>query len=50
MRGAVPPSINMVNICRSALPFVALQFIGLVLVVAFTQIILLCPALIFGMG
>ena len=48
MRGVVPPGIHMGDIYRAAMPFVGLQFIGLALVVAFPQIILLIPNLIFG--
>lgn len=48
MRGVVPPGITMADIYRAALPFVLIQFVGLVMVVAFPQIILLVPNLIFG--
>ncbi|WP_300513547.1 TRAP transporter large permease subunit [Aliiroseovarius sp.] len=47
MRSVAPPEITIGDIYKAALPFVALQIIGLGLVVAFPQIALWLPNLIF---
>ncbi|WP_404375390.1 TRAP transporter large permease subunit [Vreelandella aquamarina] len=47
MRSVAPSSITIVDIYRSALPFVGLQIIGLILVVAFPSIALWLPNLLF---
>ncbi|MGB0959190.1 MAG: TRAP transporter large permease [Halocynthiibacter sp.] len=47
MRSVAPPEITIVDIYKAALPFVALQILGLALVVAFPQIALWLPNLIF---
>jgi hypothetical protein len=43
MKGTVPPSIGMGHIYRGIIPFVALQLIGLLLLLAFPQIALWLP-------
>ncbi len=43
MKGTVPPSINMGHIYRGIIPFVALQLIGLGLIMAFPQLALWLP-------
>lgn len=47
MRSVAPPEITIVDIYKAALPFVALQILGLALVVMFPQIALWLPSLIF---
>ncbi len=48
MRGVAPESITMGQIYRSIIPFVILQIIGLGLVMAFPQLALWLPSLMFG--
>ena len=43
MKGTVPPSINMGHIYRGIIPFVLLQLVGLLLVIAFPQLALWLP-------
>jgi tripartite ATP-independent transporter DctM subunit len=43
MRGVAPPSVTMGDIYRSVVPFVAMQALGLVLLVAFPEIITALP-------
>lgn len=47
MRSVAPPEITIVDIYKAALPFVVLQMIGLALVVAFPEIALWLPNLLF---
>ena len=47
MRSVAPKSISIVDIYRSALPYVGLQIFGLILVVAFPSIALWLPGLLF---
>ena len=47
MRSVAPKSITIVDIYRSALPFVALQILGLALIVIFPEIALWLPNLLF---
>ncbi len=47
MRSVAPPEITIGDIYKAALPFVVLQIIGLALVVAFPQIALWLPSLLF---
>lgn len=47
MRSVAPKSITIVDIYRSALPFVGLQILGLALIVAFPSIALWLPNLLF---
>jgi len=48
MKGVVPQGITMVDIYKSAIPFIVVQAITLVLVMIFPKIILVIPNLIFG--
>lgn len=48
MKGIVPPSITMVDIYRSIIPFVLIQATGLAVVMVFPQIVLWLPNLIFS--
>lgn len=47
MRSVAPPEITIGDIYKAALPFVILQIIGLALVVAFPEIALWLPSLLF---
>jgi TRAP-type mannitol/chloroaromatic compound transport system permease large subunit len=47
MRSVAPPEITITDIYKAALPFVGLQLLGLALVVAFPQIALWLPGLLF---
>ncbi len=48
LRGVAPPEIPMTDIFKAALPFLALQIVGLVLCMSFPQIITWLPRLIYG--
>lgn len=48
MRSVAPPSITIYDLYKAVIPFIILQVIGLALVVAFPQIALWLPELIFG--
>ncbi len=48
LRGVAPPEIPMSSIFRSALPFLFLQVVGLVLCMVFPQIIIWLPRLVYG--
>ncbi|MFC2969801.1 TRAP transporter large permease [Acidimangrovimonas pyrenivorans] len=48
LRGVAPPEIPMGDIFRSALPFLALQVVGLVLCMVFPEIIIWLPRLVYG--
>lgn len=48
MRAVAPPDITMGDIYRSVIPFVALQAVGLVVIMIIPQIALFLPGLIFG--
>ncbi|QFT93967.1 Sialic acid TRAP transporter permease protein SiaT [Roseovarius sp. THAF9] len=48
LRGVAPPEIPMTDIFKSALPFLFLQIVGLVLCMVFPQIITWLPRLIYG--
>jgi len=43
MKGTVPRSVTMAHIYRGIIPFVALQVIGLILVILFPEIVLWLP-------
>jgi TRAP-type mannitol/chloroaromatic compound transport system permease large subunit len=43
MKGTVPPSVSMGHIYRGIVPFVALQLLGLLLVLAFPELALWLP-------
>ena len=48
LRGVAPAEIPMSDIFKSALPFLALQIVGLVLCMVFPQIITWLPRLVYG--
>ena len=48
VRGVAPPEIPMGDIFKSALPFLALQIVGLTLCMLFPQIITWLPRLVYG--
>jgi tripartite ATP-independent transporter DctM subunit len=48
MKGVVPSSISMGDIYRSVLPFIALEVLGLVLVILFPQLVLWLPNAMMG--
>ncbi|THH36121.1 TRAP transporter large permease subunit [Aliishimia ponticola] len=48
LRGVAPPEIPMSDIFKSALPFLFLQVVGLVLCMFFPQIITWLPRLVYG--
>lgn len=48
MRSVAPPSITIYDLYKSVVPFIILQVIGLGLVVAYPQIALWLPGVIFG--
>jgi len=50
MKGIAPEGITMPTVYRAAIPFVALQAIGLAIVMIFPQIALYLPNLLMGMG
>lgn len=47
MRAVAPPEVTLGDIYRSVIPFVALQLVGLALLITFPQIIMWLPSLIF---
>lgn len=47
LKGVAPPEISTTDIWRSAAPFIGLQFVGLVLCMAFPEIILILPKLLY---
>jgi len=49
MRGIAPPGVTMVDIYRSVIPFVGLQWIGLLLVLFLPQLALWLPDVVFGL-
>lgn len=48
LRGVAPPEIPMTDIFKSALPFLFLQIVGLVLCMVFPEIITWLPRLVYG--
>jgi len=48
LRGVAPPEIPMTDIFKSALPFLALQIVGLVLCMLFPGLITWLPNLVYG--
>jgi tripartite ATP-independent transporter DctM subunit len=47
LKGVAPPEVTTTDIWRGAFPFLGLQFIGLLLCMAFPEIILVLPRLFF---
>ena len=48
LKGVAPPDIKTTDIWKSSAPFIALQVIGVILVMVFPQIILFLPDLLFA--
>ena len=48
LRGIAPPEVTIAHIYRGVIPFVLLQWTGLILCIFFPQIILWLPNLMFG--
>jgi len=48
LRGVAPKSIPMSDIFKSALPFLAIQLTGLILLMVFPQLILWLPRVVYG--
>ena len=48
LRGVAPPEIPMTDIFKSALPFLALQILGLVICMLFPQVITWLPNIVYG--
>ncbi|MCF6327834.1 MAG: TRAP transporter large permease subunit [Devosiaceae bacterium] len=48
LRGVAPKSIPMSDIFKSALPFLAIQLTGLILLMVFPQLILWLPSIVYG--
>lgn len=49
MKGVAPPEVTIIDIYRSILPFIGLQWIGLLLVIFFPQLALWLPEIVFGL-
>ena len=49
MKGVAPPQVTIVDIYKSVIPFVSLQWIGLLLVLFFPQLALWLPNVVFGL-
>ena len=49
MKGVAPPGVTMVDIYRSIVPFIGLQWIGLLLVLFFPQLAIWLPDKVFGL-
>lgn len=47
MKGVAPEGVTMLDIYRSIIPFVLLQITGLLIIIAFPQIVLFLPNLLF---
>ena len=47
LRGVVPPEVSLWDIYKSIVPFVLIMFVGLGLCIAFPQIVLYLPSLLF---
>jgi len=47
LKGVAPPEISMEDIIKAAIPFIGLQFIGLIICIIFPRICTLLPSLMF---
>lgn len=47
LKGIVPPGITMTDIYRSVIPFVAVQIVGMIILMVFPQIVTFLPNLWF---
>ncbi len=50
LRGIAPPEMTIVHIYKGAVPFIALQWVGLILCILFPEVILWLPRAAFGVG
>jgi tripartite ATP-independent transporter DctM subunit len=50
LKSVAPPEVSMATIFRAALPFMGLQALGLFLCIAFPEIILWLPKVVYGSG
>jgi tripartite ATP-independent transporter DctM subunit len=50
LRGIAPPEMSIVHIYKGAVPFIALQWVGLILCILFPDIILWLPRAAFGVS
>jgi tripartite ATP-independent transporter DctM subunit len=50
LKSVAPPEVSMATIFRSAVPFLGLQALGLFLCIAFPEIILWLPKVVYGSG
>jgi len=48
MKGIAPEGVTLEDIYRSTVPFLLLQFTGLILVILFPQLILWLPTQLYG--
>ncbi|QFT47274.1 Sialic acid TRAP transporter permease protein SiaT [Roseivivax sp. THAF40] len=48
LRGVAPPEIPMTDIFKAALPFLALQIVGLVICMLFPQVVIWLPNIVYG--
>ena len=48
LKSVAPPQISMAMIFRAAMPFLGLQALGLFLCIAFPEIILWLPKVVYG--
>ncbi len=48
LKGVAPPSVQLSDIYKGAVPFIILQLVGLALLIIFPQIILWLPELVYG--
>ena len=48
LKGVSPPEVRLVDIYRGIVPFVALQLVGLVIVILFPQLVIWLPAVAYG--
>lgn len=48
VKGSAPPSFSFGDVCRSAVPFLAIDFVAIALMMAFPAIVLALPNLLLG--
>jgi TRAP-type mannitol/chloroaromatic compound transport system permease large subunit len=48
VKGVAPPGVTTADIWKAAIPFIGLQLVGLGLCMAFPEIVLFLPRLIYG--
>ena len=50
LRGIAPPEMNNVRIYKGVVPFICLQWVGLILCILFPDFVLWIPKAFFGAG